>query len=134
MRYNSAMSARLAILSILLLMAACAPQPASSRGTLPPPAVTVLAFQSPTPAPVPTSTPTVAELVYPYTIDGLRKHVFQSGKITLLSELEKTKIYTRYRIAYPSDGLRITGILQIPREGKPPFPVIVLNHGFFARS
>ncbi|HEY5903622.1 MAG TPA: alpha/beta fold hydrolase, partial [Anaerolineales bacterium] len=82
----------------------------------------------------PTSTPGAAELLYPYTIEGLRQHAFQGGKITLLSEPEETKVYTRYRIAYPSDGLRITGILQIPREGKPPFPVIILNHGFFARS
>src|SRR5262249_52663565 len=36
-------------------------------------------------------------------------------------------------IDYPSDGLTITGVMQIPKgEGK--FPVIVMNHGFFSRS
>ena len=48
--------------------------------------------------------------------------------------LEKTDIYTRYLIDYPSDGLTITAIMQIPIQGHPPFPVIIMNHGFFARA
>jgi dipeptidyl aminopeptidase/acylaminoacyl peptidase len=36
-------------------------------------------------------------------------------------------------IDYPSDGLTITGVMQIP-VGAGPFPVIVLNHGFFSRG
>ena len=36
-------------------------------------------------------------------------------------------------IEYPSDGLTITGIMQIPKNGRKPFPVIVMNHGFFSR-
>jgi dipeptidyl aminopeptidase/acylaminoacyl peptidase len=47
--------------------------------------------------------------------------------------LLETDVFTRYSIEYPSDGLNITGILQIPKTGKPPFPVIVMNHGFFSR-
>jgi dipeptidyl aminopeptidase/acylaminoacyl peptidase len=47
--------------------------------------------------------------------------------------LLQTETYTRYLIKYPSDGLSITGILQIP-AGQGPFPVIVMNHGFVSRS
>ncbi len=45
---------------------------------------------------------------------------------------EATRYYpgfTRHRISYPSDGLTITGLVNIPR-GEGPFPVIVLNHGY----
>lgn len=122
------------VLLSLALLSACAPQMAAPAKALPPPIVTIFPFQSPTPAPTPTQTPTVAEAIQPYTIEGLRQRVFKSGKITLLSELEKTEIFTRYRISYASDGLTITGILQIPAEGTPPFPVIVMNHGYFNRS
>jgi dipeptidyl aminopeptidase/acylaminoacyl peptidase len=54
--------------------------------------------------------------------------------ITVLSKLQTTNIYTRYLISYPSDGLTITGIMQIPVNGHPPFPVIIMNHGYFDRE
>lgn len=76
----------------------------------------------------------MAELIYPYTIDGLRHHQFVSGKVRVVGMLEKTNIYTRYLIDYPSDGLTITGILQIPAQGHAPFPVIVMDHGYFDRE
>jgi dipeptidyl aminopeptidase/acylaminoacyl peptidase len=34
---------------------------------------------------------------------------------------------------YPSDGLRITGMMHIP-NGAGPFPVVVLDHGYFKPS
>jgi dipeptidyl aminopeptidase/acylaminoacyl peptidase len=93
-----------------------------------------------TPSPIPTeiftpsSTPTIDELLYPYTIDGLRQHVYQNGKIHIRSTLEdKNQFYTSYLIDYPSDGLTITGVMHIP-VGAGPFPVIIMNHGFFSRS
>lgn len=89
---------------------------------------------TPSPTPVPSPTQSVEQFIYPYTIDGLRHHHFQGGDVAILSTLETTDIYTRYLISYPSDGLTITGILQIPVEGHSPFPVIVMNHGYFNRS
>jgi dipeptidyl aminopeptidase/acylaminoacyl peptidase len=64
----------------------------------------------------------------------MRQHIFQSGAITIISKLATTDIYTRYLISYPSDGLTITGIMQIPVNGHPPFPVIIMNHGYFDRE
>jgi dipeptidyl aminopeptidase/acylaminoacyl peptidase len=92
-----------------------------------------------TPSPVPTKTftpsptPTIEESIFPYTIDGLRQHDFQSGKIHIRSTLDETEKYTSYLIDYPSDGLTITGVMQIP-VGQGPFPVILMNHGFFNRG
>lgn len=81
----------------------------------------------------PSSTPTTEELIFPFTIEGLRQHHFQSGKIHIRSTLDENDAYTTYLIDYPSDGLTITGVMQIP-VGAGPFPVILLNHGFFSRS
>lgn len=91
-----------------------------------------------TPLPTETVVPTITStpypfLIYPYTIQGLREHQYQSGEIHFLSTLATDLEYTRYSISYPSDGLTITGILQIP-TGQGPFPVIVMNHGYFNRE
>jgi dienelactone hydrolase len=106
----------------------------STPGTLPPPNLTVVTSAPPTLTPIPTATPTVEEWIYPYTIDGLRVHDYRGGKIEVGEQIYETKNYTRYPIEYPSDGLKITGIMQIPKTGEEPFPVIVMNHGYFNRG
>ena len=120
------------IISLIIILSAC--QPADV--VLPTPTIAPSVTSTPSPASTltPSPTPTVAHLMYPYTIDGLRHHQFQSGKITITSTVETTDIFTRYLISYPSDGLTITGVMQIPVNGKPPFPVIILNHGYFDRE
>jgi dipeptidyl aminopeptidase/acylaminoacyl peptidase len=70
----------------------------------------------------------------PYTIDGLRSRTYPGGKIRLEQVLASTETFTRYLISYPSDGLRITGVMQIPNTNKKPLPVIILNHGYVRRS
>ena len=125
-----------ACLFIFIFLAACQPSPSSLAATLP--STHVLA-ETITPSPVPTltftpsATPTVEELVFPYTIEGLRQHKFQGGEIHIRSTLDENEFYTSYLIDYPSDGLTITGIMQIP-VGQGPFPVILMNHGFFNRA
>jgi dipeptidyl aminopeptidase/acylaminoacyl peptidase len=124
-------------LFIGISLAACQAAPAISlHTTLPPPQV---ATETVTPSPVPTftltppSTPTIKELIFPFTIEGLRAHKYHGGDIHIRSTLDKNDSFTTYLIDYPSDGLTITGVMQIP-VGTGPFPVIVLNHGFFNRS
>jgi dipeptidyl aminopeptidase/acylaminoacyl peptidase len=119
---------------LLFILAACAPIPAAPMATLPPPNVTVIpATLRPTLIPIPTATPTVDQLIFPYTIGGLRAHNYQSGNIHIREKLVENELYTTYYIDYPSDGLTITGIMQIP-AGEGPFPVIVMNHGYFNRA
>ena len=123
---------------VLLLISSCQPALGSMPGTatLPPP---IVVFETITPPPAPTITstpiipPTAEELIFPYTIEGLRQHDFQSGEVHIRETLDENEFYTSYLIDYPSDGLTITGIMQIPK-GDGPFPVIVMNHGFYARS
>ena len=53
-----------------------------------------------------------------------------SGNDFVFQDIESdTDAYTRYRITYGSNGLRITGILNLP-HGKGPFPLVILNHGY----
>lgn len=125
-------------LFIFIFLTACASAPA-----LDPPAETLssphLVIETLTPSPVPTitltpsPTPTIEEWISSFTIKGLRQHDFQSGEIHIRSTLDENDKYTSYLIDYPSDGLTITGVMQIPM-GAGPFPVIVMNHGFFSRG
>src|SRR6185503_4559704 len=123
-------------LLFLFLLAACQPAQTLPTATLPSPFVRIETF-TPSPIPAktftPSATPTIEELIFPYTIDGLRQHVYRSGKVHILSTLTETEKYTSYLIDYPSDGLTITGMMLIPK-GDGPFPVILMNHGFFSRS
>jgi dipeptidyl aminopeptidase/acylaminoacyl peptidase len=120
-------------LLLLIFFAACSSAPAATpTATLS--VVIVADTPTPTVTPQPTPTKTMEQAIYPYTIEGLRKHKFQSGEITVGEKSLETADFTRYPIQYPSDGLTITGVLQVPKTGKSPYPVIVMNHGFFSRT
>lgn len=82
---------------------------------------------------MPTPTPALDELIQPYTIEGLRAHDFQSGPLHTGGILDQNELYTTYAFDYPSDGLTITGVMRIP-AGAGPFPVIVMNHGYYNRG
>jgi dipeptidyl aminopeptidase/acylaminoacyl peptidase len=117
---------------LALLVTACASS--SQPSALPTLQVTIV---PPTPVPaqtiLPTATLTTDEALAPYTIEGLRARAYESGRVTIRETLLETDDFTRYLIEYPSDGLIITGVLQVPANGEPPYPVIVMNHGFFSR-
>lgn len=96
-----------------------------------------LIIPQPTAVPTFTSTPfpptATPHPMQPYTINGLRQRSYPGGEIRILGTLEENDRFSRTFIAYPSDGLTITGIMQIPK-GDGPFPVIILNHGYFDRE
>ena len=123
----------ISFLIILSLMACTSQLENNPLATLPPPKVTIITSVPPTLTPSPTPLPTTEEWIYPYTIEGLREHDYQGGKVKVGDVLEETELYTRFSISYPSDGLTIMGIMQVPKTGQVPFPVIIMNHGFFSR-
>ena len=118
-------------LFIFMGLAACHyPAPTPSLPT----AQAIIETMTPRPTETPTQTPeAVSDLIFPYTIPGLRAHEYQSGTITILATILINDEFTRYYISYPSDGLSITGVLQIP-AGEGPFPVILMNHGYASRA
>lgn len=124
-----------ASLVILCSLSACLASPLGvSTPQLPTPRVTIVTSVPPTLTPSPTPLPSTEEWIYPYTITGLREHEYENGELEIGEMLNETDIYTRYSISYPSDGLKISGVMQIPKVGEDPFPVIVMNHGYFNRS
>jgi hypothetical protein len=104
------------VLATSIIITACLPfQVASPTATLPVPQLTIVTSIPLTLTPSPTPTPTTEEWIYPYTIEGLREHEYKSGEINIGAVLAETDLYTRYAIDYPSDGLTITGIMQVPK-------------------
>lgn len=85
---------------------------------------------SPAPSATPSATPDPWAAYAPYTIAGLRARSYGQGQIEIVREIERAAGFTRYLVAYPSDGLRITGMLNVP-AGSGPFPVVILNHGYY---
>lgn len=121
----------------LSVLTACSPVLNQPTVTLPSPVVTVIPLTETaapifTPAATPTSTP-LPHLMYPYTIMGLRERDFTGGEISLDVRIGLTDEFSTYLISYPSDGLRITGVMNIP-AGQGMFPVVVMNHGFYPRG
>ena len=132
------------------------PSPTTTFTPTPPPTPTPTVTPSPTntatptdtATPTPTATPTLtatstntptptptgdASILAGYTIPGLRARPYLGGEIKIRAVLTTTQTFTRYYIDHPSDGLTITGVMQIP-PGDGPFPVVVLNHGYVPPS
>lgn len=67
------------------------------------------------------------------SIPHFSKMRLKGTDLTLESVLEQNAAYKRYAISYKSNGLLISGIMNIP-EGEGPFPLLILNHGYIDRS
>jgi dipeptidyl aminopeptidase/acylaminoacyl peptidase len=63
------------------------------------------------------------------TIDDLSQRSYGGSGIVLLEVVETEPEYTQYAMVYPSDGLKITGLVNLP-AGEGPFPVVIVNHGY----
>ncbi|HBJ72398.1 MAG TPA: peptidase S9 [Actinobacteria bacterium] len=58
---------------------------------------------------------------------------YEGKDLRITRDLGSNSAYTRHAIAYSSNGLKITGVMNRPR-GKGPFPVVVLAHGHIEPS
>jgi uncharacterized protein len=104
--------------------------PTTVPTTVPTPTSVPTLVPTATTPPVPSATPDPYAEWAPYTIDGLRSRTYGEGEIRVLRVLSRTPEFTRELFEYTSDGLRITGQLTRPR-GQGPWPVVILNHGYF---
>jgi uncharacterized protein len=64
--------------------------------------------------------------------DYLRHELTGTG-LEFVKVLDDNSAYTRYQISYLSDGLRISGIMNIPK-GDGSYPLVILNHGHINTS
>jgi dipeptidyl aminopeptidase/acylaminoacyl peptidase len=102
------------------------------------PTATGTATSTPTITPTPSNTPTrrpptptnTPDPRLPYYINRLRKRTYKGGKVKITDEIPENSDYKGYYISYPSGHLSITGYMYVPK-GPGPFPVVILNHGYY---
>lgn len=66
------------------------------------------------------------------TIEYLRRQSYPAQSLVIKKTLTPGSNYNRYIASYISEGLRIDGLLTVPRGVKPTtgWPVIIFNHGY----
>ena len=81
---------------------------------------------STTPSPKATKTPKPPD---PISVQALINKKYDGRNLKLGRLLADQGAYQRYIVTYRGDGLTISGVMNVP-DGKGPFPVLVLNHGY----
>ena len=66
---------------------------------------------------------------HPISMQALINKKYDGRNLKLGRLLADYGAYKRYMITYRGDGLTISGVMNVP-DGKGPFPVLVLNHGY----
>jgi dipeptidyl aminopeptidase/acylaminoacyl peptidase len=65
----------------------------------------------------------------PVSLPALFRARYDGRALALRRTIARTDAYTSYSVTYRSNGLRVSGKLDVPR-GKGPFPAVVLAHGY----
>jgi dipeptidyl aminopeptidase/acylaminoacyl peptidase len=65
----------------------------------------------------------------PVSLPALAERGFSGGNLRLRSVKARTDAYTQHYVTYRSNGLQISGILNVP-DGPGPHPALVLAHGY----
>ena len=63
------------------------------------------------------------------SIPSMSERKYNGSDLKLEKIISQNDSYTRYYITYQSEGLKISGIMNVP-NGNGPFPIIILNHGY----
>ncbi len=93
----------------------------------PPPASVAPVAQVAPPAPDVPPSPHPPEL----TIMSFRQMPLIGTDFQLIAERQRTDTHVEYDITYRSNGLLITGVYAHPTVGEGPWPVVILNHGWY---
>lgn len=100
----------------------------SSAPPAPPADPPTTASAIPTPRPS-TPSPTPSTKPDPISVQALIEKDYNGDKLKLGRVLTRTDAYTKRIVTYRSEKLTVSGVMLIP-DGKGPFPVLVLNHGY----
>lgn len=99
--------------------------------------------ENPTPTPFPTEAPdpvipveaTAAALIEQanplalYSLPVLKVYPYDGGTIEMVERYQTNEFYEQWAIAYQSEGIRVTGLVNIPTTGDAPYPVAIVLHG-----
>jgi dipeptidyl aminopeptidase/acylaminoacyl peptidase len=77
----------------------------------------------------PSSTAASRARVEPVSLPALFRARYDGRALALRRTIARTDAYTSYSVTYRSNGLRVSGKLDVPR-GRGPFPALVLAHGY----
>jgi dipeptidyl aminopeptidase/acylaminoacyl peptidase len=121
------LAGRVALLAALAVLAGCTGAEESGRPSGPSRSPSVSPSPSAAPAsPTPTRTVPPPD---PVSVPALFTARYDGRGLALRRTLATTDAYTSYSVTYRSNGLRISGKLDVPR-GRGPFPAVVLAHGY----
>jgi dipeptidyl aminopeptidase/acylaminoacyl peptidase len=85
--------------------------------------------ESTPPEPAPSEPSRPEPKPHPVSVAALIETELTGGRLRVGEVLEEAGSYTRYAVTYRSQGLSISGIMNVP-SGRGPFPVLVLSHGY----
>lgn len=70
------------------------------------------------------------------SIEALQKWSRIGKDLKIERTIAETEAYTKYLISYMSNGLKISGIMNVPKSAPPKngFPVLILNHGLIGKD
>lgn len=125
------------LLVLVLLLGACSASPTATPTPLPPTTEPVIAPATATRSAPADATPAAQSMLTPALLDvtlpRLAEQTFTAGEIKTTRVLTETDAFTTSLITYTSDGIEVTGLLNVPR-GAGPFPAVVLVHGYVPPS
>lgn len=84
----------------------------------------------------PTRSPSEAVPGSEFFIENMRMRERTGKDLKIERTLADVDAYTKYLISYLSDGIKISGIMNVPKESVPKkgFPVLILNHGLIGKD
>jgi len=108
------------------------PMASTTTSTTPTASETPTASSTATATPTPTFTPTPTATYHPMFILAMRQTEYPGSEIVIEEALDIGFNYDRYYAYYLSEGLKIYGLLTVPRGEMPEkgWPGIVFNHGY----
>ena len=115
------------LFAISLFLVACSPTPAEPLSDIPQ-VLNPLIQEEPVKVDAP-----IEQLPAELTISYFSDMKLEGKDLKLVATLANNDKYTRYQIEYLSNGLKISGIMNIP-HGDGPFPLVIFNHGHIAPS
>ncbi len=111
------------------LVCGCTVAPPPTPTLVPPTALSATPTQEIIETATPAAQPTLLPALQAVTLPQLAERIYTSGEIEITRVLTETDGFTTSLVSYTSDGLKITGLLNVPRGGG-KFPAVVFVHGF----
>jgi dipeptidyl aminopeptidase/acylaminoacyl peptidase len=128
--------AGISLLAALLAAAGCtsspepSPEPSAEPSAGPSPSASP-STSTPQPPTAPSASPSASRTPRPdpVSLPALFVKRYDGRALALRRTIARTDAYTSYSVTYRSNGLRISGKLDVP-TGRGPFPAVVLAHGY----